>query len=175
MDMGKKLLEIMGNVNFRVDDDLNSPDQLLEMGAHNLAEYNKIEAMPEERQQRIENLVWLLLAEKIQVEALQKYGDSSDSSVRKFLENEFSKREIKLESEKCKQLAKEVIANEGLKDFQRDAMYRLLDLMPHLIIEFILEGVGRFRLLPRTKAPQIISALIDMLKEAECADTGRHS
>lgn len=175
MDMGERLMELMGNINFRFDDDLNSPNQLLEMGVHNLAEYNRIKAMPEERQQRIENLFGVIMAEIIQAEALQKHGDSSDASVRQFLENEFSKPEIRLELEKYNQLAKEAIANEGLKDYQQDAVYQLLDLMPRLTIEFIVEGVGRFRLLPRTEAPQIISVLVDMLEEAERADTSRHN
>lgn len=175
--LGKRLQALMGDVNFRSDYHraLESSEQLLEIGAHNLAEYEKIEAMPEERQRRIENLIWLILAEQIQVEALKKYGNSGDPSVRQFIENGFSKPEIELEWEKYKQLAKEGIGNEGLNDIQLGAVYHLLDLLPRLIIELIVEGVGRFRLLPRAEAPRIIAALVDMSKETEHADTCRHN
>jgi hypothetical protein len=172
MDMKKKLAELLDGTDFWVDADCDSAERLMKLGEHNMEEYD---GMGKERQQRTHDLICLVLAEVLQPQARDKYGDISDSSVRKVLVDEFTEPESKLGWEKWKQLAKQAMTNQGFSHYQLGQIYQIFDLMPHIIIEFIVEGVSRFRLVPRADAAKIAIVLREMFAEVNYANGIRNN
>jgi hypothetical protein len=166
MDKGQKLLELMAGTNFRVHVDCSSPERFLESGKRIDAEYAKIEALGEDHQNRIWCLLRLVLAEQLQPQALSKYGNSSDSSLRRVLADEL------LQSEDTKwieaaRMAKEALRGQGLTDQQLEMIGQLFDSFPGVIIDFIVEGIRQMCLVPLSEEPEIAGILCEMLKEAE--------
>ncbi len=173
MDTKKKFLEIIEGVDFRYGIAVDSPDQLIKLGEHRLAQY---EALGEKRQQRAYDLVGIILAEALQPRALARYGDASFNSVRRVLAEEFAQLGDDTKGEKYIELAKQAIANLGLTDFQAEQLNKLFDLMPTILVEFIADLASRFDLLPRENAATLALVLRDMFQEeADHAEFKRYN
>ncbi len=166
MDKCKKLLELMAGANFRIDVDYSSPERFLESGKRIEAEYAKIEDLGEEHQRRIWRLMCLALAEQLQPRALSKYGNTSDSSLRRVLADEFLQPED-VKWVEAARLAKEALKGQEFTDQQLEMIGQLFDSLPDVMIEFIVEGVRQMCLVPLAEGPDIAGILCEMLKEAE--------
>jgi hypothetical protein len=166
MDKGQKLLELMAGANFRVHVDCSSPDRLLESGKRIDAEYAKIEALGEEHQNRIWCLLCLVLAEQLQPQALSKYGNTSESSLRRVLADELLQPEDTKWIEAAR-MAKEALRGQGFTDQQLEMIGQLFDNLPNVIVDFIVEGIRHLCLIPLSEEPDIAGILCDMLREAE--------
>ncbi len=166
MDKGKKLLELMASANFRVHVDCSSPDRFLESGERIEAEYAKIEALGEEHQNRIWRLMFLVLAEYLQPRALSKYGNTSDSSLRQVLADEFFKPDNgKRDWVEDTRLARETLRAQEFTEQQLEMIDQLFESLPNLIIDVIVEGVRQMCLIPVAEGPDIAVILSEMLKE----------
>lgn len=165
MDKCKKLLELTASANFRIHVDCSSPDRFLESGQRIKAEYAKIEDLGEEHQSRIWRLICLVLAEQLQPRALSKYGNASDSSLRRVLADEFLQPEDIIWVEAAR-LAKEALKTQEFTDQQLEMIGRLFDSLPDVMMDFIVEGVRQMCLLPLAEGPDIADILCEMLKEA---------
>ncbi len=170
--IGKRLQDLMGSVHFRSDFDeaLYSPEHLMAIGEHNLREYEKIEAMDEERQERIWNLISTILAGGLQKEVIDKYGNDDTIAVRKFLEDLFKQPENKVYWDRLIQCINQALAVINLTEEQRQTVSKLLDLLPAAIIEGLVELTRPMHLIPYAEVQQIASVLADMLKENHHVD-----
>jgi hypothetical protein len=166
MDKGQKLLELMAGANFRFHVDCSSPDRFLESGQRIDAEYAKIEALGEEHLNRIWCLTCLVLAEQLQPRALRKYGNTSDSSLRRVLADELLQPE-NVKWVEAARLAKEALRGQAFTDQQLEMIGQLFDSLPDVIINSIVEGVRQMCLIPLSEGPDIAGILSEMLKEAE--------
>lgn len=162
MDAKKKFLEVLGSVDFRYGAPVDSPEQLMKYGEHVLAQY---EALGEERQQRGEDLISVILADVLQPRTIARYHDAGYDSIRQVLVEEFARLEADTKWRKYIELAKQGIANLGLNDFQVELLNKYFDLMPDIFVEFIAELASRFDLFPRENAATFAMVLRDMLKE----------
>jgi len=174
-DLGHRLKLLLGDVHFKSDYDqaLDSPEQLLAIGDHNLMEYEKIESMDEERQERIKNIVSTILASVLQKEAMAKCGNTDSGSIRQVLHDWNNQRENKVYWDKFIQCAHQALAVFNLTEEQRQTMGKMLDLLPAAMIEELDELTKPLQLIPYAEAQQIASVLADMLKENHYVDSLR--
>ena len=173
MDTKKRFLEVLDGIDFRYGAAIDSPDQLVKLGEHVLAQY---EALGEERQQRAYDLMCVILADVLQPRALARYHDASFNTIRRLLVEEFSRLGADSKWRKYIELAKQGIANLGLNDFQVEQLNKLFDLMPDIVVEFIARLASRFDLLLRENAATLALVLRDMFQEeANHAESKRHN
>ena len=167
MDKCKKLLELTAGANFRLDVDYSSPQRFLESGERIEAEYAKIEALGEEHQNRIRRLMCLVFAEHLQPRALSKYGNTSDSSLRQVLADEFFKPDNGKDGwVEAARLAREALRAQEFTEQQLEMIDQLFDSLPNVMIDVIVEGVRQMCLIPVAEGPDIAVILCEMLKEA---------
>ena len=170
--LSTRLETLMGNVNFRPEYDRvhDSPEQLLAVGKLNLREYEKIEGMDEERQERIWNLISTILATVLQEEAIDKYGNTDGSSIRLVLYGWFNQAKNREYCDRLMQTAKLALLNFGLTEEHLQYVIKCLDKLPEVIIDVLAKETGHLRLLPRSNAHSIAIALADIVKEAGSFD-----
>lgn len=176
--LSNKLQALMGDVHFKsnFDQALDSPEQLLEIGEHNLREYEKIEAMDEELKERIQNLISNILAGALQKKAIEKYGNTGGGSIRKVLYDQHKQPEAQAYWNRLRQTTERGLRGFGLTEEQRDAVMKgMFDKLPQAIMEAIEEFISPFCFLPCSEAQSIATALTDMMKEVENADTCRYN
>ena len=167
MDKRKKLLGLMAGANFRLDVDYSSPERFLESGKRIEAEYAKTEDLGEEHLNRIWRLVCLVLAEQVQPCALSEYGNTSDSSLRQVLADDFFKPDNgKHDWVEAARLAKEALRAQEFTEQQLGMIGQLFDNLPIVMIDFIVEGARQMCLIPVAEGPDIAVVLCEMLKEA---------
>ena len=165
--LGNRLQALMGDVNFRFDRDktVDSPEHLLAIGDHNLREYEKIEAMPKERQERIEELAWNILASGLRAEAMKKYGNADSSSIRQVLNDWHYQPENMAYCDRLKRLAKQYLTGCGFTEEQFKIISDYCDEIPLLMLEGIVEETSHLCFLPPAEAQSIAMVLADMVKE----------
>ena len=165
-------LEILiGDVNYWSDYDhvLDSPERLFAMGEHNLAGYKKIKAMDEERQERIQNITLNILAQVLQKEAMEQYGNTDEYSIRKTLNNWCSRPENQTYLDRLIETAKRGIAGFDFTKEQLEIFTEYFDALPIIMEDMLARAISHLRLLPRAEAQSISMALADMIKEANYA------
>ncbi len=164
----KRFQGLMGNVNFYSDYDraLSSPDHLLKIGKHNLKELTKIDAMDGEHRDRIESLLWNILGTVLQEEAIAKYGNTDDKSIRQVLNYWYNQPDNREYCERLIKSARQGVMNLNLTEGQLQDVNKCLDKLPDVIMDILAKKTGHIRLLPRSHANSIAIALADMIKEA---------
>lgn len=175
--LGKRLQALMGDVNFWSDYDqaLDSPEQLLAIGKHNLREFEKIEAMGEERYERIQNILCNILASIIQKESMEQYGNTYRSSNRQVLCGWFNRPEDRAFWDRLREAAKQALIGLDLTVEQCTAvLVHIYDKLPDMLMEVIEELTAPVHLLPRSEAQPIAMVLADMMtKEVGYANSIR--
>ncbi len=171
MDSRSRLLTLMGGSNFSFDTVFDDPARFVKVWNGLMTE---AAASTEEKQQRILDLIFLVMAEILQPTAIGKYGDAGVASVRRVLLDRYLEPGVKLGVEKLVQLMKkEAVANPAFGDCQRDAICRLYDLIQQSFIDFIAGRVAQYRFLPVDEVPQIAMVISDMFREAGDANNIR--
>ena len=134
---------LIGDVHFRTDfaKALDSPEHLMAIGEHNLREYEKIEAMDKNHQDRIQTTVFDLLVSVLEKEALQKYGNPSGGSIREILYGWYSEPEYRAYSDKLIYSAKQGLINLNLTEEQYRGLSKCFDMLPVAIIEILLDMI----------------------------------
>jgi hypothetical protein len=169
MDINNKFHEIMGGVDFRHNDAVDSPEQLIKLGDHILAQYK---ALGEERQQRFQDLLSIFLADALQQRVLATHHDTGFDTMQRVMAELSVRSGADAIWRKHIELAKQAIANLGLNHLQVEELNKMLDGMPDMIIELLALHASRFDLLPRENAAAIASVLQDILREE--ADNDQH-
>jgi len=65
MDVKQRLLDLLGETNFKILDSSASVEEFKEIARYNQEQYARIEAIGDRHQERILNLICLALAEKL--------------------------------------------------------------------------------------------------------------
>jgi len=174
MDREARLMQLIDISHFIWEAECDSSDRLMEIGKHNLAEYERLEAINPDVPERIWSLVCSKMAEDLQSRVMEEYGEFSTACVREFL-IENTGEQSGPPFEKCIELAKQALANEGFDGYQLEQLYQLFDLLPSVVLNFIAEGAARYRLLPVAEVSQITGILCEMIREANDANIKRHN
>jgi hypothetical protein len=162
-----RLDTLMGDIDFRGDDrNLESPEQLMAIGKHNLRELQKIEDMDPERQERIQSLHFNILTSVFQEEAVRQYGKTDTNSVKRTLEDWSSLPENRQYVDRVIGMVKQCVARFDLTKEQEAIVTHILDELPNMIMNTLVEIADHRRLLPRAEAQSIAMTLADMMREA---------
>jgi hypothetical protein len=171
--LGSRLQALTGGIDFEVDDSaVDSPEQLVAMGAYNGQQLRKIELLNEERQQRIRDLIPSILAVVLQEEAMRDFGNTDGSSIRQVLVGWCRRPEYQEFLEKLRQTTKLALQNYSLTQEQHDAvMEDIFDKLPQSMMEIVEELVAPVRLFPQVEVRSIGMTLADMMREANNANS----
>lgn len=176
--LADRLEILVGDVKFSSDYDraLDSPERLFAIGEHNLREYEKIEAMGEQQQERINNIVLNMLAQVLQKEAMEHYGDTDDDSIRRTLHDWYSQPENQTYVDRLIEMAKRGIAGFDFTEEQLKILMEYYDALPIIMEDILVRAISHLRLLHRAEAQSISMALVDIMKEeTRNADSQRHN
>ena len=166
--LGKKLQALMGDVHFRSDFDqaLDSPEHFLAIGEHNIRQWERIEAMGEDHEERIRNILANILASRLQEEAIEKHGDTDSSSLRQVLHGWFDQSKDREFQEKLRQTTKKTLLGLDFTEEQCAAvLVHIYDKLPEMLMDGIEELVAPVHSLPRSEAQSMAMVLADMIKE----------
>ena len=172
MDKLRRFQEITKGVVFCSDPDCNSLEQMLKIGKQNIAAFNKLRVLGQDRVERMRNCISEILAEGLQPAARKAYGDISDASIRRLLQES---TEAKRNLDDWTQSIKQAIANEGFTQEQVDRIWPVFERIPGLILDLVVELAGAFRLMEHDRIPQISATLVEMFKEVDHADANQHN
>ena len=168
MDMTERLGNLMEGIQLREEPDWKSQYPRIEFGRYNLSQFAKLD---EGRRQRILNMTFTLIANKLHLEALCKYGNTDDLTIRQILDYWFAEMSGDPELEGLRQEATDVLVAEGLTEVDADKISSyLLERLPDAFTEIIVHGVSQWQLFPRTTASETADVLLSMLKEGGNAD-----
>ena len=174
--LGHRLEILMCDVHFRSDYDpaIDSPKHFLAIGEHNLREFEKVEAMDEECQERILNIISNMLASVLQKEAMEQYGNTNGESIKKVLYGWHNQPENQAYWGNILRCAEQSLADLNLTEEQSNGLSKLFDMLPATIIETLEELTSPLRLFPRAEAHSIAIGLSDMMmKEVGDANSAR--
>jgi hypothetical protein len=149
------------------EESAHSPKLFMAIGKHNLEQYKKIQALPFEKRERIQNLISNLLANPIQEAAISNYGVVDAESVNEVVSAWFNQPEDQSYVDSIRRTA--AVCLQGL-DFDEDQVQVILnntiEAFPELLAEAIEKLVSNSYLLRRTQSSSIAGVLSDMMKEA---------
>ena len=162
MDTNETLVKLLDGFQHPQNVKLCSPAQLVAIGEHNLAEYERLASGNPERIERIKALTSRVLA-KIQPAVLEQHGKVNEATLRQQLLQSF-KRE---ETEAWIKITQDGLNELGLDPGQIQTIGLWLKTLPERHVDAIMEIIGTSYLLPEENAPQIIDVLTEMAREAE--------
>ena len=167
MDLGKKLLELTDGIAFQNDEGVDTPGKFKSMADYNYSQCLKIRAMDEERVIRIQEVMCAILGDALQKSTISEYGSTDEDAMRAVLARRFAEPEIQQYLHKMLPIWKQAMEDEGIPPSVIRKLSQLIDCLPQMLTELILEAVRRWRLLPRSQAPEITRVLAEMLKEGD--------
>ena len=165
METETKLLDLLGGINIKVIDSGASVAEFKETVQHNQTQYARIEAMGDQHRERILDLTCLILTDKLQPLMISRFGDTSEYSLHRILNECFYTPEIKTEWEACKQTALAALSGDGLDAKQMEIISYIIDNLPETIIGLIVWIVGRLKVVPMQEDENISKILVQMIKE----------
>ena len=137
---------------------------------YNQEQYARIEAMGDQYWERILDLTCLILADKLQPLMISRFGDTSEYSLHRILNECFYTPEMKSEWGKCKQLALKTLSDDGLDAKQIELISYVMDNLPETIIGLLVWIVGRLKVVPMQEVTSVSKILAQMMKEGGYAD-----
>ncbi len=173
--MLERLQALLGDLDFTWDERaLDSPEIALKIGERYNREFERLEAMGEEKEERIFNLMFSFFALMLQTLAIRQYGNDGITAIRKVVAEIFDKPNVKAEiSRQRNTIEKALLASTLTKDQVDLVMVGMIDEIPSSLVDGLSELYAPYRLLPLTEAQSITTTLSDMMKEAEYADDKR--
>ena len=157
--------DLLNGVNFQLVDSNMSVGKFRDVAWHNYCEYNRIESMGPQYQQRLRDLIMMILARNLQVEVIDKCGDTANESSRQVISDSLDIVEVKAEWESIKLLILEALRFEGLNNDQMIVINQLVDKIPDILIDLMVELTGRLKPIPMADTPHISSLLAKMITE----------
>ena len=167
MGTESKILDLLAGIDFKVVDSNSSVEKFKEVATHNSRQYTRIEAMGEEHQKRIEDLICLVLSGKLDPMAMDRFGDTSDASLRKLLSDFFYIPEMTPEWEKIRKLALAALDDEAFTNDQIQSIAKLYDAVPEMMIDYLADSISRLKAVPMQEASSISKVLIHMIQERD--------
>jgi hypothetical protein len=164
-DLAKKVMELAGG-ELRFKTQFNTPAELLAVGENNDAELARIEAIGADVPGRIWDLLCLIIAEALPPDILK--NENPELALRQFLQDKFFLP--KYGWEKHRQLAREAMSAGGFTEKQLAALYLLIDALPQMMIDEIVEAVGPLMLIPKTESVKLTGILVEMFKDVGNVD-----
>ena len=120
-------------------------------------------------------MISLVLAEKLHPIAMDRYGDTGEISVRRIFNETTSNPTTMSDLRKIKQLALSTISADDFNESQVSLLSELLDLIPEMILDFIVQLAGRLEVIPMTELSGITRILTLMIQEEGYADNTRNN
>lgn len=164
MDSAQKLLKLTDGITIMPIDGDSSPEEFRRAVQHNKEQLALLEAKGNEFLERALYLDSRFLAESLIPSALEKYGDSTEASLRKLLQEDYAERNVAAETSKFKQLALQELGK-GLDEKQLENVGMLIEALPVMMIDVIVELAGRLTWAPPDSYNDIAAVLTRMLKE----------
>jgi len=175
MNTEQRLLELFDGINFKMINNDNSVEQVTKIVRHNGEQYDLIEAKGEPYKERLLDTISLVLAEKLHPIAMDRYGDTGETSIQHILNDTDSNPMAISEWEKTKQLALSTLKSDDFTESEMSLLSELLDSIPGMILDLIVELAGRLKVIPMTELSDITRILALMMKEEEHADKIRNN
>lgn len=175
MDTEQRLLELFDGINFKIVNGDNSVEQFKKIARYNQEQYDLIEARGELYEERLLDMISLVLAEKLHPIAMDRYGDTGEISVRRIFDETTSNPTTMSDLRKVKQLALSTISADDFNESQVSLLSELLDLIPEMILDFIVQLAGRLEVIPMTELSGITRILTLMMQEEGYADNTRNN
>ncbi len=168
----ERLQCLLGDVDFTWDERaLDSPEIALEIGERYSREFERIEAMGDEKEERIINLMFSFFAVMLQMLAIRQYGNGGITAIGKVVAEIYNKPNVKAEISRLRNtLEKALLTSTLTKEQINLLMTGVIDEIPRLLVDWFTELYVPYRLLPLTEAQSIAATLFDMMKEAGDAD-----
>jgi hypothetical protein len=173
MDKLQRFLDLLGDINFKVIDNRSSAAEFSEKALYNQAQYAKIEARGDHFEERLIDLMSLILADRLQPVIINRFGDTSDYSLYQFFREQVASPKMQVEWGKFKRLALEAISDEGLDAEQIEIVSRIFDGLPELLIDSLACLVGRLKVVPIQENTDVSRLLARMMEEGNNADNTR--
>jgi len=165
IDLAKKIMELAGG-EFRFKQQFSTPEELLAVGAHNNAEFERIAAIGVELPGRIRDLLCLLMVEAYQPIIMS--SQDPKAALRQFLLDKYSQPEYGWE--KIRRLMREGIATGDFTAKQLESIYLLVDELPRIMVDDIVEAVIPLMLIPKTESDKLTGILVEMIREGKNVD-----
>jgi len=175
MDTEQRLLELFDGINFKIVNGDNSVEQFKKIARYNQEQYDLIEARGELYEERLLDMISLVLAEKLHPIAMDRCGDTGEISVRRIFNETTSNPTTMSDLRKIKQLALSTISADDFNESQVSLLSELLDLIPEMILDFIVQLAGRLEVIPMTELSGITRILTLMMQEEGYADNTRNN
>ncbi len=170
MDSKQRLLELLGGTNFKFTDSNMSAKEFKDIVWYNREQFAKIEARGEDYQERILDLMYLVLTEELQPIMISRFGNASDRSLHRIFKETFNTPGIKSGWETCKQTALTALVYDGLDAKQLEVISCVIDNLPETIISLLIWIVGRLKVIPMQESTSLSRILTQMMKEGGYAD-----
>ncbi len=169
----ERLQSLMGNLDFSWDDKaFDSPELALTTGERINREHERLEAMGEEKQERIMSRMFSLFATMLQMLAIETYGNDEIPSIRRVIEDTYNKPNVKAELSRLRHTIEKALRASTLTKEQCDILLNgFIDEIPLLMVDWLTEMYVPYRSLPLTETRSIAAALADMMKEVGDADS----
>ena len=165
LDLAKKIIELAGGgLSFKQQ--FSTPEELLAVGAHNNAEFERIAAIGVELPGRIRDLLCLLMAEAYQPIIMS--SQAPKPALKQFLLDKLL--QPKNGWEKIRQLMREGIATGDFSAKQLESIYLLVDELPRIMVDDIVEAVIPLMLIPKTESAKLTGILVEMIREGKNVD-----
>ncbi|MCP4614380.1 MAG: hypothetical protein GY845_37330 [Planctomycetes bacterium] len=164
MDNFDRLEKMLAGVDFMSFPDLTADDAMKEFEDHYEKPWQKLGP---ERSERVKTLLWGLVADRLQPEAQQRYGDASDASIRSTLAEwvkEFDRRDVWQEAFAKAQF---MWMDEGITEEEMDLRWSWT---LTYWADFLADGAQPWDLLSRSTASDTVDVLALMFKETANAD-----
>lgn len=124
----------------------------------------------EEKEERIINLTFSILAHMLQTLAIETYGNDGPAAIRKVMEEIYNKPSVKAEMGRLRNTIEKALLSALPKEQCDLIMTEVIDEIPRLLVEWVTELYAPYRLLPLTEAQSIATTLADMMQETDNAD-----
>lgn len=175
MDTKQKLLGLLGGTNFRLIDGSSSVQEFKEIVQYNEKQYARIEAKGDQYQERILDLMSLILSEKLQPVMIGRFGNTSGYSLHRILNESFYAHGLESEWESCKRTALKALGEDGLDERQLEIISKAIDTIPEVMISLLVWIIGRLKVMPMQEVGNISRILSNMMKEGEYGDNKGHN
>lgn len=175
MDTKQKLLDLLGGTNFRLIGGSSSVQEFKEIVQYNEKQYARIEAKGDQYQERILDLMSLILAEILQPVMIGRFGNTSGYSLHRILDESFYAPEMESEWKACNRTALQALSDNRLDANQMTIISNVIDYLPDTMINLIVWVVGRLKLVPMQEVGNISRMMSKMMKEEGYDDNTGHN
>jgi len=120
-------------------------------------------------------MISLVLSERLHPIALERFADTSETSIRRILDETASNPTAMSDWRKTRQLALLSLSADGFTEPQIAVFSKMLDSVIEMITDFIVQLAGRLKVIPMTELSGIARILALMMKEEGYADSIRNN